>query len=615
MNPPRSRPKFYFDKFEDRVPEPPVEHSVFRELLWQYFAVINLVLGAWYITWRWTASLNFDALWFAIPLVLAETCAYIGLCLFTFNLWKVKDYPTEEIPTQISEVMRAVDVAGDRPISIDMFFPSYDEDPELVRLSILDAKAVRYPEELDVKIYVLDDGSRPEMEEVAKQEGIGYITRDGNIGFKAGNMRNAMEQTSGDFIVIGDADTRVFPTILENTLGYFRDPDVAWVQTPQWFFDLPEGKPLPNALAKYLGPLGSGLGKAVQAVFGEVRVGKDPFANDPKLFYDILMRRRNWANASFCCGAGSIHRREAVMQVAMTNYASQVADAVTDIQDELDQGTLDPTLRETLTHQMALETEVTPYKFHVSEDIYTSIILHSDPHREWKSVLHPKVESKMLSPQDLQTWVVQRFKYAGGTLDIGAHDNPVFRPGLTLPQRLMYAMTMWSYLGALWTVLFLVSPAIYFFTGIAPVSAYSMSFFAHILPFLISNEIAMMLGCWGVSGHKGKLTYMATFSMVLRALWKVSRGEEIKFPATPKDRQEGNFVKLTIPQIAVVVISLAGMIYAIARYLTGGDYQLTGILANSFWSLNNISCMVPYILTAFWKPEPDEAEETLAMAA
>ena len=42
-----------------------------------------------------------------------------------------------------------------------------------------------------------------------------------------------------------------------------------------------------------------------------LEIGEDPLVNDPRIFYDILLRRRNWANASFCCGAGSIHRREA----------------------------------------------------------------------------------------------------------------------------------------------------------------------------------------------------------------------------------------------------------------------------------------------------------------
>src|SRR3712207_7809011 len=43
--------------------------------------------------------------------------------------------------------------------------------------------------------------------------------------------------------------------------------------------------------------------------------------------FDVILRRRNWANASFCCGAGSIHRREAVMEAALRQWSDQVAAA------------------------------------------------------------------------------------------------------------------------------------------------------------------------------------------------------------------------------------------------------------------------------------------------
>ena len=48
------------------------------------------------------------------------------------------------------------------------------------------------------------------MRRVAEQEGVNYLSRENNIGFKAGNLRNGLEHTDGDFIVICDADTRVF---------------------------------------------------------------------------------------------------------------------------------------------------------------------------------------------------------------------------------------------------------------------------------------------------------------------------------------------------------------------------------------------------------------------
>jgi cellulose synthase (UDP-forming) len=414
---------FYFEPFENRKPPEPVPYYPRIELLWQFLIVIALVFGARYIYWRWSVSLNYDALWFAVPLALAETLAYIGVILFTVNLWQTRDYPMLPPPESIGECLDDPEMP-ERPVAVDIFIATYNEDEELVRLTIRDAKAVRYPHAIDMRIHVLDDGRRASMRQVCDEEGINYITRTTNIGFKAGNMRNAMEQTSGDFIVICDSDTRLFPSILENTLGYFRDPDVAWIQTPQWFFDLPQGRALPDWLARYAGTPGRWIGRAVEKVAGPVRMGYDPFVSDPQMFYDLILRRRNAANAAFCCGAASIHRREAVMQSALRAYSHAIETEVkrlsVDIKDEQTRRDFEDALH----GQMVLETEFTPYKFHVSEDIYTSIVLHNDPERRWKSVMHPKIESKMLSPQDLLSWAIQRFKYAGGTLDIMVRDNP-----------------------------------------------------------------------------------------------------------------------------------------------------------------------------------------------
>ena len=599
---------FYFDKFEDRIPPEPVPYSAGRELLWQFLATINLCLGAWYIHWRWTESLNFDAMWFAIPLVIAETCAYIGLILFTANLWKVKDTPMKKAPRKLSEILDNY-TGDDRDISVDVFFPTYDEDPELVRLSIADAKRVRYPHPIDIKIHVCDDGKREDMRLVAEQEGVNYITRESNIGFKAGNMRNAMEQTTGDIIVICDADTRPFPTMLENTLGYFRDPKVAWVQTPQWFYDLPSGTPLPAFLKRYLGFLGTGIGNLIQLFLGKTRVGADPFDNNPQMFYDVIQRRRNWCYGSFCCGAGSIHRRDAVMEAALKAYAEQVHLETTSLADEIEDDELREHFSETVRTQVAQETEFTPYKFHVSEDIYTSIVLHSDEDREWRSVFHPRVESKMLSPQDLETWIVQRFKYAGGTIDIIKNDNPIFRKGMRLPQRFMYAATAWSYLGGLWNLIFLLSPIIFMFTLVAPVNAYTVDFFMHILPFIFMNELAFMVGTWGIAGYKGKATYLAFFPVNLKAIWTVLKGEQIKFPTTPKERNEGVFIKHAIPQLTIVALTLAGIAVVWTGYLSGTHDNLSGAVANTFWGLNNVIAMTAWIMSSVWQPRDDQEED------
>ncbi len=596
----------YFKKYENAQPPAPVPHSPLREALFQFVATLTIVVGAWYIVWRWGWSLNPDALWFAIPVIAAETAAYIGLVLFLYNIWSCRDTPREDPPHLVSECTDA-ESAADRPIAVDIFFPTYDEDPELVRLSILDAKACEYPHDIDIQIHVLDDGKREEMAAVAAAEGVNYLTRSSNEGFKAGNLRNAMEVTSGDFIVICDADTRPFPTLLKHTLGYFRDPDVAWVQTPQWFFDLPRGRSLDQVLGKTLGSFGRTLGKGIQRLTGEIVIGRDPFVNDPQMFYDVIQRRRNRKGASFCCGAGSIHRRDAVMEAALKSYGNQVAKDVDQVVGEIDDAEIAGDLGEMVRTQAALEIEMTPYKFHVSEDIYTSIVLHSDPDRNWKSVFHPHVESKMLSPQDLQTWTVQRFKYAGGALDIAFHDNPLVGSKMSFGKKLFYASTFFSNLGCVWNTIFLVAPIIFLFTGIAPVAAYSFDFFNHFLPFIILMEISMMLGTWGVAGFKGKASYLAFFPVGLRALWTVIRGQQIKFPATPKERQEGNFVHLVWPQALMMLLTAVAILWGFYRiFIQGESGALSGLVSNTFWAANNLIILSGTVLAAFWKPQDED---------
>jgi cellulose synthase (UDP-forming) len=595
-------------RFQTQTPWTPLPFSPLHEAFWQFLATSSLVFGAWYVGWRWLGSINYDALWFSIPLLIAETGSFIGLVLFTINLWSAESPKPGALPRGIRDCAEDPDTP-DRPVSVDVFFATYSEDPELVRLGLQDAKKLRYPYPINLQVHVLDDGKRPAMEAVALQEGVNYITRSDNVGFKAGNLRNAMTVTSGDFILICDADMRPFPSFLEETLGYFRDPKIAWVQTPQWFYDVPPGIPLPAALERRLGRLGGWAGLAFEKLFGPVQIGEDPFANDPQLFFDVILRRRNWANASFCCGAGSIHRREAVMEAALRQWSDQVAAAAGRNEKAARRLTgeeaITDSVGEAMRWQSALEEEFQPYKFHVSEDIYTSIVLHSDRERGWKSVLHPVVQARMLSPNDLLSWTIQRFKYAGGTLDILVNDNPLFRRGLTFSQKLMYGSTFYSYLSPLWNIVFLFSPIVFLFTGIAPVSGYSLDFFVHIAPFLLLNELSQLVAMWGNSNAKGRAWYLAMFPLSLQALWAVARRRKISFPVTPKDRQVGTYGRLVRWQIALVVATIAGLIWGWIALGTGREgYTLGAMIANTLWGLSNVLSMVPIIRAAYWQPDP-----------
>lgn len=84
--------------------------------------------------------------------------------------------------------------------------------------------------------YVLDDAPDPEAERLAFYFGFGYVIRpDPGRYKKSGNLRYAFARTSGEFFVILDADFAPRADFLTETLPYFDDPDVAIVQTPQYF--------------------------------------------------------------------------------------------------------------------------------------------------------------------------------------------------------------------------------------------------------------------------------------------------------------------------------------------------------------------------------------------
>ena len=112
----------------------------------------------------------------------------------------------------------------------------------------------------------------------------------------------------------------------------------------------------------------------------------------------------------------------------------------------------------------------------------------------------------------------------------------------------------------------------------------------------------------GIAGYRSKASYLSFFPVNLQAIWTVLKGEKIKFPVTPKDRQEGNFFHLVLPQFTVIVLTLAGLVYASVQYFVLGNnaYSLGGVLVNIFWGLNNIFALSGIVFAAFWKPEEEQ---------
>ena len=597
--------EFYFSKFENRKPYQAIADNPFRTLLFQLFALLTLFLGVSYLHWRWKFSLNENALWFAIPLVLAETLSFIGTVLALFNFWSFKD-AVKDPPVHFISEIDELNEREDRAVRIDVFIATYNEDVELVRYSIRDAKRMKYPfSDVQIEIYILDDGRRdgrhPEkqnMKQVCIEEEVNYITREHNEGYKAGNLKNALEQTNGDLFVILDADTRPFESLLINTTGYFRKKNVAWVQTPQWFYDTTEQEPLSHRLVSIFKINNEKLKEYIHLFLGKIKVNEDIFGNDPRLFYDVILRKRNFYNAAFCCGAGSIHRREAVMDFAIKDYTCQIRN----YEKKFSKNKKNEYEILNARKMKMIQGEIIPFTYHASEDIYTSMMLHADEENRWKSIQHPDIECKMLSTQDLESKIKQHQRYAEGSLDIAFRDNPLFKRGLSFGQKICYFNTIWSYFSPIWIIVFLISPVIFFFTFAMPVKAYSLEFFSRFLPFQIASTIAFTLGCWGISTKRGEQYYISGFWYILQSIFKVVSRKKVKFNVTPKEKITSKNAKYIFPHAIIIFFSLTGILYNFLLICFGNHPNVSGFAANIFWSFFNIYALSIMIRAAYWKP-------------
>ena len=118
-----------------------------------------------------------------------------------------------------------------------------------------------------------------------------------------------------------------------------------------------------------------------------------------------------------------------------------------------------------------------------------------------------------------------------------------------------------------------------------------------------------MFSTWGMSGRKAKFSYLAFFPVNLRALWTVARGEKISFTVTPKARQEGNFLYLVYPQLAVMVLTAAGICFGWTGFVTGiGSHTIEALVINTFWGMNNMFAMTGMVKAAFWQPPKETSD-------
>lgn len=168
-----------------------------------------------------------------------------------------------------------------QPVTVDVLITVYGEPVEVVERTVRAAMAIRGRH----RTWILDDGDSDDMRDMAARVGCRYVRRLGSHGAKAGNVNHALTLAKGEYFVIFDADFIPKPEFIEQTLPFFIDDRLAFVQTPQSYGN--EGQSVIAKGAAYM----------------------------QTVFYKFVQPGKNRFNAAFCVGTNVMFRREAVLEV------------------------------------------------------------------------------------------------------------------------------------------------------------------------------------------------------------------------------------------------------------------------------------------------------------
>jgi cellulose synthase (UDP-forming) len=377
---------------------------------------------------------------------------------------------------------------------------------------------------------------------------------------------------------------------------------LAWVQSPQWFYDIPAGKSLKEVLQKRLGAFGRALGKVIPFA-SRIKLDANIFGTDPNIFYDAILRSRNASNASFCCGAGSIHRRKALEKLILSKTQRLIELGSTVAIDK------SRIRNQELYASLPTKYVVGPFVHHISEDIYTSILLHAEKD-EWRSYQHPRAECKMLSPQTLSGYVKQYSRYAEGTFELFfSKENPLWLKGLSIKQRLAYFETIYSYFSPFWIIILLASPAIFFFTLTPPLKAFNFDFFLRFLIFYHLNLVVTTLANWGHGTKRSEQYFLSSFWYKLKAFFKILSGGKVTFNTTSKTiKQERLFQNLRhiYPHLIITLVTIAGFLWNLVLISNNTHPSYSAFMVNSLWGFYNIYQLNPIMRAALRKPKEHE---------
>ncbi len=270
--------------------------------------------------------------------------------------------------------------------------------------------------------------------------------------------------------------------------------------------------------------------------------------NEGELFYGIVQDGNDFWNASFFCGSCAVLRRCALDDIG----------------------------------GIAVET--------VTEDAHTSLRMQMNG---WNTAYINIPQAAGLATERLSAHVGQRIRWARGMIQILRTDNPLFAPGLKLPQRICYFNAMCHFLYAVPRLVFLTAPLIYLLLNHTNIPGYWAGILAYALPHLLLSNVTNSR----IQGdHRHSFwneIYEAVLSpyILLPTMLALLNPKLGKFNVTAK----GGVVKRTFfdmriaqPYLVMLFFNIMGILLGVARFFWWDTSRRGTVVMNVMWCVFNV---------------------------
>jgi cellulose synthase (UDP-forming) len=270
--------------------------------------------------------------------------------------------------------------------------------------------------------------------------------------------------------------------------------------------------------------------------------------NEGELFYGIVQDGNDFWNATFFCGSCAVIRRKALDEIG----------------------------------GIAVET--------VTEDAHTSLRMQM---RGWGTAYINIPQAAGLATERLSAHVGQRIRWARGMIQIMRTDNPLFVPGLKLPQRLCYFNAMLHFLYAVPRLIFLTAPLAYLLLNHSNLPGYWAAILAYALPHLFMSNLTNSR----IQGEHRHSFWNEIYETVLSpyilmpTLLAFVNPKLGKFNVTAKGGvvEETYFDKrIAWPFLVLLGLNFLGLLSAIPRYFLWDTQHPGTVIMNALWCVFNI---------------------------